>query len=531
MNRHASDEGFTLVEVVVAVAIFVMVTAAALTALIAALNTVRENADRVQAASIARGVVEDLQAQGADALLDRLGASIYSAIDDSSLSWEEPPYTVTVSATWASINQLVDPCVRGELSARTYLLASVSVSGGTLLTPQVIDAVVPRLRPRPSGGEPGSIAVRVVDAKGVGVQGVTVDITSPTAIDGVTGTPGVTRLAYTDENGCALEDGLGTAVDYVVSISKAGFVTPNLDPTASITVAVDAGINTPVGFVYDSPGLITFVNADDTYALLPTTTFPIILVPAASLNNLQFNAPVSVFPDTYQAWIGDCSDSGRRQATVSVAADDSATVALEGNLLQVLSPPTAALAMRHVPPTIDDTTLSDLCRGVTTVDMATMDDSGGLLSFNVPTGSWIFSATVGADVTDDTVLLGAATPSPCSVDLGLASSALALAKQVKSAANNAVADDSDVTTTELQTAWAEVSAAATPRQGVGDDTVIVAADSITIRPLFGRIVAEHVVRLEKNASNKWRAVVDDTAGPLVPIPPLVLADTCPVVTP
>ncbi|MEK9809154.1 MAG: type II secretion system protein, partial [Candidatus Nanopelagicales bacterium] len=152
MSRHASgrgsasaEQGFTLVEVVVAVAIFVMVTAAALTALIAALNTVRENADRVQAASIARGILEDLQAQGADALLVDLAATDDTSLGAASIGVPvASPYTATVTAAWRSISQYVDPCVQGsELSTRTFLLATVTVDGGTLSAPEVIDGVVP----------------------------------------------------------------------------------------------------------------------------------------------------------------------------------------------------------------------------------------------------------------------------------------------------------------------------------------------------------------------------------------------------
>ncbi len=535
MRRHASDEGFTLVEVVVAVAIFVMVTAAALTALIAALNTVRENADRAQAASIARTVVEDLQAQGANALLDRLGADLTSPLDDSAIVFEEAPYTITVTAQWASINQLVDPCVQGELSARTYLLASVSVSGGSLISPQVVDGVIPRLKSRPASDEPGSIAIRVVDSAGNGVSGVSVRVSSEEAgYDSDLALPGRT----TDETGCLVIDNLAASVDYVVAVAKAGFVTPELAPDASITVAVDPAINTPVGFVLDQPRTVVFENIDDSYAV--NSAFAVSIFPVVGLGQkIVLGAPEQLFPDTYQAWLGNCPDSGDRQVTVPVTPlqpgqqDDSITASLVGNLVQLLVPPKAAVEMRHAPLLVDDTTLTDLCRGLRTVDLAVMDDSGGILSFNVPTGEWVFAGAVDAGVVDDTVALFAASPSPCSIDLGLARASLALAKDVKSTANTAAtaADDTNVTVETLQQAWAEVALAAQPEQGLGDDTVTVGDDFIIIRPVFGSIVAEHLVRLAQNADDTTRAYVDDTAGTLLPLPPTVIAPTCPAELP
>lgn len=548
VSRHASvrgsapaDQGFTLVEVVVAVAIFVMVTAAALTALIAALNTVRENADRVQAASIARGILEDLQAQGADALLVDLAAT-----DDTSLgaaSFGVPvasPYTATVTAAWRSISQYVDPCVQGsELSTRTFLLATVTVDGGTLTAPEVIDGVVPRLKAEPQGDEPGSIAVRVIDSTGAGVGGIAVTISTG---------PEVVATGPTDVQGCLLVDLLAPGADYVVAVGQEGsgspYRTSTLGETATVTVSVDAGVATPVAFVLDKPGRVSFVAVDDSYAVLPVLTFPIVVVPALSTISPEFGgSPVSLFPDTYQAWLGDCPDAGRRQVTLPVTADDSLTVALEGNLVQLLAPQDDTLWMRHVivddaALLLDDTTLSPLCKGLETFEiLPTTGPAGGLFPLNVPTGDWIFAAVSDDTTIDDTVSFGAATPSPCYLDLGVAAEAFTMAKKVRNRANTlANGDDTDVTTSILAAAW-QLVAAESPWSGeLGDDSVISDGASLTIKPLFGgTVVARHTIALDDTLvvddSVYIRASVNDTPGAITLKAPWTLAPACPVVAP
>ena len=75
---RGNDSGFTLMEVMVALGVFLAVTAATVTILLAALATVRENADRVLAASIARSQVEDLRLAGAEEIPIGLSQAVVS---------------------------------------------------------------------------------------------------------------------------------------------------------------------------------------------------------------------------------------------------------------------------------------------------------------------------------------------------------------------------------------------------------------------------------------------------------------------
>jgi len=64
-SRQERDEGFTLIEVLAAVFIFIAVSAATIAILLLALRTIDQNNERVLAANVARSQVEYLRTLGA----------------------------------------------------------------------------------------------------------------------------------------------------------------------------------------------------------------------------------------------------------------------------------------------------------------------------------------------------------------------------------------------------------------------------------------------------------------------------------
>ena len=127
--RKRPDAGFTLIEVLVALGIFIAVSAATITILLMALATVRENSDRVLAANVARSHVEQLKVLGSSNISIGLSESVDSG------------FTVRTTTNWIGVDQKVSACSASE-PGQDYLRVNVEVSGRTLGAAQVIDAVI-----------------------------------------------------------------------------------------------------------------------------------------------------------------------------------------------------------------------------------------------------------------------------------------------------------------------------------------------------------------------------------------------------
>lgn len=130
VQRSQRDEGFTLVEVVVALGVFLGVTAASVAVLLSALGSVRENADRVTAANLARSWLEQIRVD--DGLSVPVGVS----------QVEQAGFTIRTSANYVGVAQEASAC--DAVSPGTdFLRVRIEVSGQELDSPQVIDSVIP----------------------------------------------------------------------------------------------------------------------------------------------------------------------------------------------------------------------------------------------------------------------------------------------------------------------------------------------------------------------------------------------------
>jgi type II secretion system protein I len=164
MRRERSrDEGFTLIEVMVALGVFALVSLATVSILITALRTVRENEDRVLAANIARSELEQARISGAEAV--PLGLSERRISE----------FTVRTSANWVGVDQQVSAC-DAISPGRDFLRVSVEVSGRSLAAPQQIDGVIPGVDPQDASG---AMTVFVGDAYADPLSDVTITGTDP----------------------------------------------------------------------------------------------------------------------------------------------------------------------------------------------------------------------------------------------------------------------------------------------------------------------------------------------------------------
>lgn len=282
----ASDAGFSLIEVMVAMMVFMIIATGVAYTMLSSFALTNDSHFRLTAADLASQEIDQ----------DRATASI---VDLSSKGpWTEQvgnqTFTVTRTVSWVDDDGDDVNCGSGN-DAVEYKRINVQVSWpgmigepvsvDTLLTPsQVVDSEAL-----------GSVFVHVTTASGAPAQGVTVSVTP---------NPGSTPAA-TDSQGCSylLDVQPGT---YTVSVSEPNGIDPtqSTDPTRAITVT--AGATSSASFSMDTEGVATLQYASNYPSLSPLlpTNLPVTFVSTAVADyttGTTTPATVDLYPSTYTA--------------------------------------------------------------------------------------------------------------------------------------------------------------------------------------------------------------------------------------
>jgi prepilin-type N-terminal cleavage/methylation domain-containing protein len=291
-ERRDSDGGFSLVEIMVALAIFLVASAAVLGLIMLSLGTVRANSDRVNAATIARAEV--------DALRTLQTQDIPLGETTRTVDTEAGEYTITRTVTWEPVGSSVNKCSSGALitEGSGYWRLNVSVTGGELDAPQDVDALIYPTDAVPSA-DTGTITVSVRNSLNQPVSdvGVTVRNTSGQ------------YYVYTElpPAGCELFPGLKAGPDWTVTLTSNKYITENLNAETQIAT-VDALGNTPVSFIVEQARSIMFNATSDGYSApdgVPFEFEPDTRDRAA--DTFSYPATVSgLWPDDYTAWLRPC---------------------------------------------------------------------------------------------------------------------------------------------------------------------------------------------------------------------------------
>lgn len=497
------DEGFSLVEVIAAMTVFILISTGAIAILITSLRTVRENADRAVAASLAREEVENLRALGADSITP--GQTTQTRVVGG------VTYTITTSASWATVDQAASPCdVTIAPNAVAFMRVRVEAIGGQLGGPQFIDGLVPRIGELPASTG-GSISVKVVDDAGAAVPGVNVTLTQ-------TGSGVAPRTLVTGFDGCLLVTGLSAGNGWQVVINKAGYVAPAPGGTSQ-TTTVTSGLNSPVAFSYAPAATMVLREDDSTYVIPRQLPLTLVADPYGRAPVPPVSYPVTVtdlYPGNYQAWLGDCSDAGGVQSSLVAIGGASRTVGLIGKPIDIVAPPGTRITMRHAPFTDTD---PGSCPSATeppypAYTLGTVDDSL-VLRVTLPTGRWILEAVEVAELEPIKIRLGGATALCSAVwDTGVAKAATDAAQDLADRANALAADDPDgrVTMAILDQAARDLDLDAVWGPG---------PRAITVRVAVGAVTGEVVVGVD----DEGRAEVEEPVTETVGSPPVAFAST------
>jgi len=295
------DGGLTLIEVVVAMMIFMVITTGLLYTMTSLLGITRD--------SRARQVATNLAAQEID-LARSIGDVFNVQLVERTVELNGDRFTVKREAEWDSNAAVTEPCGAGGGTLRfKRVKVTVSWEGKRGSAPDVVSDTLINPRDRISDPELGTILVSVTSANGVGVPNV------PVTAKFTTGTSAV-LTAKTDAQGCAyllkVAPTTGTNT-YTVSIKSPGadpFVDVTSVPEPSTTTPVIKGTSSSADFTYDraatlratfrAPGSIIPNNMS---ASLISTRDPVSLAGSSAANPRSIL--VSPWIDGYTVVAGD----------------------------------------------------------------------------------------------------------------------------------------------------------------------------------------------------------------------------------
>ena len=325
-RRTSESDGFTLIEIAVAGALFLIVSGAAITMLITSLETIRGNATRVYAAALAREEVESIRSSR-----DFTTGEITS----DPIATDRGEFVMTTSTQWTGSNSNIDPCNPNATWSQTdplLLRVDVAVTGRGLSEPQTATTL---LRPsaeivdRVANDQVGSIVVSVVDSRNQPLSGIAISVQEKA--------PGSFKLpiAYTDASGCAFVPGIPVGGQWEVVASHPSKIAGPAGASSELTGLTAGDIKTFQPLAFDDPIRLTLSLPNDPDFTLARALalkdgsapssgfFPVTLVDpngldiSTSITELQSGSWTSEtlwpFGDgaRYQARLGACAASGQ----------------------------------------------------------------------------------------------------------------------------------------------------------------------------------------------------------------------------
>lgn len=356
-HPRTGEEGFSLVELMVAIVVFGLLAAAALTTLNYAVGTTRSDRNRVGAANLAARELEIVRDQFVNPNLGPNSITLNTVVNPDPLPGGTPgaplvldnvAYTVTRTAQWTSVGPSApaSPCDNGSSAELSSLKVSVTVTWPGMGTIPAVRSDTILTPPKGTySSTTGHIGVKVLDRDGKPAGGHTVTIS---------GGPSGTRSGVSAPDGCVLFAFLLPG-SYQVSVADTGYVDRAGNATPVQTATVQPALLWKGSFDYDRAATISAtVQPPSGYALPQTLDFPVSLgnngLALGSISRAGSGATRSLdalwpFASGYTLWAGDCLGndpqySGRtRAATVAVTpgATSSAVVDLGGLAVTVTS--------------------------------------------------------------------------------------------------------------------------------------------------------------------------------------------------
>jgi type II secretory pathway pseudopilin PulG len=417
-----NEDGFTLIEALVACVILMVVSSAILGLVATSLHTTRNDKARVGASQLAARELDYLRQQftfGTDADRTAIETATTEAphnLDGSLDTTAAPisvngvPYKVSVSVTPLVRGVGKSACDGGALVAHPeYLVTSTVTWPRSGLTANIVNSTV-LTPPKSTAGTDtvGYLAVAVKNAAGEPPATQTVTISGP----------GGTYTPTTDATGCAVIS-TTQAGTYTVTLNTNKYVDQANNPISSSTAQVSLGSLTTLPMSYDLSTELDVTFSTTAGHALPLTLPSIALAntgiqpdgvkimtagveyrPAAA--DLQRTATIATtsipglwpYATGYRVWAGSCTDSnpavaptnGSNTATISApSAVTNVTVPLAP--LDVVLTDNTGAAIANTDVVAKKSATGGCLAADLTLDLGTTD-AAGQLAVSLPDGTW-----------------------------------------------------------------------------------------------------------------------------------------------
>jgi len=383
-DRERRAEGFTLIEVLVSMAILGIFLGAVLSLLVASTGLARGNAQRTMAANLLTSQIEAVRAMPTLSIPD--GRQVTTTVASGTT------YTITQDSSLISSDATT---CSGLQTTFSYKLVSVRITWPGMGSIRPVRGDTLKALGVGSDGvnmNSGLLAVSVAGASGRPTSGVDVTLS-----------PGGAILS-TDENGCALFADLAPGT-YTATMSTPGYAgTTNTQSVSLSDLTVVGGQVQRATVTYDLARTIQVETDAPSTAIIPAglplrigdTYVPDTTLPSCSAQP-GFAACSSglpgqlsgLFPAVYQVKLGACAETSPSQASVDLtpATPPATPVTVPVGVVQVMvkaqgAPIDATVTATHAP--------ASGCPGGETYILAV---TGGTGSFVLPYGTWTLSTT------------------------------------------------------------------------------------------------------------------------------------------
>jgi prepilin-type N-terminal cleavage/methylation domain-containing protein len=276
LRSSRSDEGFSLVEVIVAMVVFGIVSTGVLTSANIVVRMTADNRSRQIATNLAEQQLDEDRGTLDPFNIHNIPASPTDAPLTRTVSGRV--YTTTQVTSLVSVDGSDITCGSSKTVSYRRITVKVDWTGRLPTTDPVQSDTVLAPNGRINDSSTGSIAVLVSGVTGTGESGVSVSVTPVSS----TATALLSQPAATDIDGCTYAFGV-TPGTYRVSISKTSSVDQlqNATPTTNqanepADLVVTAGATSPLTFSYDQTATYPLTYAPGANAALPdamATTF------------------------------------------------------------------------------------------------------------------------------------------------------------------------------------------------------------------------------------------------------------------